>query len=896
MADFNAIAKRWQARWEKEDIFHTDLDGARPKFYCLEMFPYPSAYGLHMGHSRNYTMGDVVARYKRMQGFDVLYPMGYDAFGLPAENAAIKSKTHPKAYTDKAIASISKQQRELGNSYDWSRMVVTCRPEYYRWNQWFFLQFHKRGLVYRKEAPINWCPGCQTVLANEQVKDGRCWRCDSVVEIKDLEQWFLKITEYADSLLEGLSDLQGWPERIRTMQEHWIGRSTGTHLEFELAGPDGRPTGERIPVFTTRPDTLMGVTFITFAPEHPTVARLIRGAKDERKIREFIGKVVLSEKFTRAAEDKPKEGMPLGKHALHPITGERIPIYIANFVLMDYGTGCVMAVPAHDQRDYEFAVKHSIPIKQVIAPPEDEEITPNAAYTGEGTLINSGQFDGLDTETAKRRITEELQRRGKGRFTTQYKIRDWLISRQRYWGTPIPMVYCDACGVVPVPEHELPVILPEEVQFTGVGNPLKNSPSFVDTACPACGAPARRETDTMDTFFDSSWYFLRYLSPNMEERPFDSAVVNRALPVDQYIGGAEHAVMHLLYARFFTRVLHDMGLVRVKEPFTNLFNQGMVTKDGMKMSKSYGNVITQDEIAQQYGIDTARLFLMFVSSPESELEWSDEGIQGAYRFLNKVFALVEGLGARRKDTGTRDVLVESKRNACVKETTEHLDAFRLNKAVLSIMEFANTAIKYAGEVSEGQYRAGLDTLARLLLPFTPHLAEEIWERLGNETFLSLESWPLFDESKLDARAEADAEFIEETLSAVRRTLTTKKVDSPTRIELILAEQWKYDFVPAFRRLFAAVKDSKEIAERLVKELPMADAAAVTQLAFAVYKNMKLLPLSDRAREDEVALLEEAARRVKEEFACDVGLTTDPLSSSDPKAKNGLPGRPAVSVR
>ncbi|HIH24043.1 TPA: leucine--tRNA ligase, partial [Candidatus Woesearchaeota archaeon] len=859
----------------------------------LEMFPYPSAYGLHMGHSRNYTMGDVIARYKRMQGFDVLYPMGYDAFGLPAENAAIKNKTHPKTYTDNAIASISKQQRELGSSYDWERMVVTCRPEYYKWNQWFFIQFYKRGLAYRKEAPINWCPKCATVLANEQVKDGKCWRCDSVVEPKNLEQWFLKITEYADVLLEGLSELQGWPEKIRIMQENWIGKSTGVDIHFKLE-EHGKP-GMVLPAFTTRCDTIFSVTFLAIAPEHPLIETLVKGSEHAQGAKEFCARMKRQSIIDRTNEEKEKEGFFTGRHAINPVNNERIPIYIANFAVM-YGSGIVMC-DAHDKRDFRFARKYDIPLKFVISPTGEPTDTKNHhdALTDDGILFGSGTFSGISNRDALPLMAEWLEKEGLGKRTYNYKIRDWLISRQRYWGTPIPMVYCDACGVVPVPEADLPVLLPEDVQFTGEGNPLKTSEAFVNTECPKCKAPARRETDTMDTFMDSSWYFLRYPSPNTMGEPFDSDIVNRALPVDQYIGGAEHAVMHLLYARFFTRVLHDMGLVKVKEPFTHLFNQGMVTKDGNKMSKSYGNVVAQDEIAQNYGIDTARLFLMFVSSPESELEWSDEGIQCAYRFLNKVYGLVEALETRQPKSDSRDALLESKRNVCIRDTTAHLDTFRLNKAVMSVMEFANTIIKYQDDVSPGQYRSCLDTLARLLLPFTPHIAEEMWARLGNETFLSLDAWPAADASRMDARAEAAAEFVEETISGVRRTLSAKKIDSPNRIELFMAESWKYDFVPAFKRLFATVKNPKEIADRLVKEVASADPAAITQLTFAVYKNMKLLPVVDMSRDDELPLLHEVIARLKDEFGCDVILTVDATSSSDSRAKNGLPGKPAISV-
>jgi leucyl-tRNA synthetase len=1020
MADFHALAQKWQKKWADAQLFKFDEHSTRPKFYCLEMFPYPSGYGLHMGHARNYTMGDVIARFKRMQGYNVLYPMGYDAFGLPAENAAIKNKTHPLIYTQNSMAAFTRQLNELGNSYDWSRTLATCDPEYYRWNQWFFLQFYKRGLVEKRKAPINWCPSCQTVLANEQVEKGKCWRCGSIVVVKDLEQWFVKITNYAEDLLQGLGELQGWPEKIRTMQENWIGKSTGTLLEFEVR--DGKP----IQVFTTRPDTLYGVTFLVFAPEHPRVLELV-DKKHEAAVKEFINKVVLTEKFTRAAEDKPKEGMFIGAHAIHPLTGEEIPIYIANFVLPDYGTGCVMAVPAHDERDWDFAQKYGLPIKQVVMPrygeprpdaefrktvaavvmrkdgkilalkwkkfpwisipiggvdegetPEtaaerevleetgyrakavkklglesemhffadnknvwrhrldqpvllelvdehkvrvdDEEsarhesfwLTPqelmtqmtheynlnglkhllknNGAYTGVGYLVNSGKFNGMKTEEAKHAITKELEHQQNGKATTQYKIRDWLISRQRYWGTPIPIVYCEKCGVVPVPEHELPVRLPEDVEFTGEGNPLLTSHSLLHTRCPTCGGDARRETDTMDTFVDSSWYFLRYCNPHDDKEPFNTALVNKLLPVDQYIGGAEHAVMHLLYARFFTRVLYDMKLVSFKEPFKNLFNQGTVTKDGAKMSKSVGNIVTQDEIAEKYGIDTGRFFLMFVASPESELEWSDEGVEGSYRFLNRVFNLLDDQHTSR--SAEKDKLLESKRHRCIKETTRYLDSFELNKALIVIMEFANALVKHKGEISEKEFRISLNTLAHMLLPFTPHLAEEMNERLGGHTFLSASSWPLAEENKISERIELDEEYMEEIAANIRKNMNAKNIKQLQSITLYQAENWKYVFVQHFRTLFERFKNPGEIVTEL-RKVPELESHQedVMKLSQAVVKNMKILPLVDRTKEEEHVLLQQTAKMLERMFSTTVHLGSH--ASEDPKAKNGLPGKPAV---
>ena len=884
MPDFHAMAQEWQRRWAAAGLFRMDHGSQKPKFYCLEMFPYPSSYGLHVGHARNYTMGDVIARYKRMRGFEVLYPMGYDAFGLPAENAAIKSRTHPAEYTKEAIASISRQQRELGNSYDWSRMIATCEPEYYRWNQWIFLKMLERGLAYRKKAPVNWCPSCRTVLANEQVKDGGCWRCGAKAEVKDLEQWFLRITAYADELLAGIGTLTGWPDRIRAMQTNWIGRSEGTLIDFGIEGRD-----EKVAVFTTRPDTLFGVTMLTFAPEHPLVMELIKGNKDEAEIKTFINSVVFEEKFSRAAADKPKEGRFTGSYAIHPLTGERIPIWIANFVLMEYGTGCVMGVPAHDQRDYDFAMKHGIPIKQVVKP--RGEAPHGAAYEDDGTLITSGAFDGKTSDEAKGAITAELKKLRKGGQTVQYKLRDWLISRQRYWGTPIPVVYCDSCGIVPVKEPDLPVKLPMGVAFTGEGNPLLTNDSFLNVACPKCGNPARRETDTMDTFFDSSWYFLRFCSPHEKDAPFDAAAVRKLMPVDQYIGGAEHAVLHLLYARFFTRVLRDLGLVDLDEPFTRLFNQGMVTKDGAKMSKSHGNVVSQDEIAKKYGIDTARFFLMFVASPESDLEWSDEGIEGAHRFIWRVHSLVERLGSA--GDGSKDRLIASVRNACVRDATLHLDSFALNKCLIGVMEFVNALAKHADSLSDAAFRESLRTLALLLAPYTPHLSESVWERLGEDGFISVAQWPSSDESAIDDRAQADQDYIDGIVANARRQIQANGLP-PGGIMLYPAEPWKHAFVPKFRELFRSVKDPRDIAERLAGDAELsAHAVDVKPLAFSVFKNQKLLPLADRTHEEEIGLLGSALGAIAKEIGCDVRVGSP--SDDDPRARNGLPGRPALSL-
>ncbi|MEK6849541.1 MAG: leucine--tRNA ligase, partial [Nanoarchaeota archaeon] len=580
----SVIVPKWQKKWAEAKLFDTSDKSKKPKFYNLEMFPYPSASGLHMGHVRNYSIGDTIARYKRMRGFNVLYPMGFDAFGLPAENAAIKNKTHPRLYTEKAITSLTNSMKRLGLSYDWNKTLATCYPEYYRWNQLFFLRFLEKGLAYRKTAPINWCPSCKTVLANEQVTDNRCWRCESTVEIKDLEQWFFRITKYAEELLDGVDSLN-WPDRIKTMQRNWIGKSVGTQIDWMV-----KDSNTKLTVFTTRPDTVFGVSCLVIAPEHPIVQELVKGKPIAKEVDRFVNNVLLQEKFSRASESKEKEGMFIECYAVHPFTGKDVPVYIANFVLMDYGTGIIMAVPAHDTRDYDFAKKYSLPIVQVIKPAKEQKLP----FVDEGTLIDSGEFTGVASETARASITKSLTQKKIGRATTNYKIRDWLLSRQRYWGTPIPIVYCAKCGIVPVPEKDLPILLPEKAEFTGQGDPLANTPEFVNTHCPKCKGPAKRETDTMDTFVDSAWYYLRYTSPKELKQPFDKDAVKYWMPVNQYIGGAEHAVSHLLFARFFCKALRDLGFIDIDEPFQSLVNQGMVCKDGAKMSKSPGHVVAQE--------------------------------------------------------------------------------------------------------------------------------------------------------------------------------------------------------------------------------------------------------------------------------------------------------------
>ncbi len=781
------IEKRWQERWQKEDAFSVERDASKEKFYLLEMFPYPSGR-IHMGHVRNYSIGDVLARFLRMRGYNVLHPMGWDAFGLPAENAAINHGIHPARWTEENIAYMRTQLKRMGFSYDWHREISTCTPRYYRWNQYLFLKLYEKGLAYRKESLVNWCPSCSTVLANEQTEEGRCWRCESVVEKKVLMQWFLKITEYAEELLQDTYRLSGWPEKVLVMQRNWIGKSTGAEVDFPVKDSD-----KKIKIFTTRPDTLYGVTFMSLAPEHPLAAELTSPERRE-EVEGFIKQV--SSLTTRDREASCKEGVFTGSYCINPLTGEAVPIYVANFVLMEYGTGAVMAVPAHDQRDFEFARQYGLPIKVVIHPPE-RELNPDGmeeAYTEPGVMKDSGPFTGLPSEEAKEKIVEMLEELRMGKKTVNYKLKDWGISRQRYWGCPIPIVYCEGCGTVPLPYQELPVILPLDVNLTGRGlSPLKGH-SFVNTTCPRCGRDAQRETDTMDTFVDSSWYFLRFTSPHTEDAPFKREDASYWMPVDQYIGGIEHAVLHLLYARFFTKAMRDMGLADIDEPFKNLLTQGMVCKetkrcpecgylsddecqDGRckhcgreyatgaveKMSKSKKNTVDPDSIIERYGADTTRLFTLFAAPPERDLEWSEEGVEGGYRFLNRVWRLVtEHLplikdvepyrGGERLDGPLEEIRHMTHRT--IKKVSEDMERrFHFNTAISAIMELVNSLYLWNRDKEDEPARMvlkeALQTVVALLSPFAPHIAEELWEKMGNTTPLYRTAWPEYDPKAIE---------------------------------------------------------------------------------------------------------------------------------------------------
>ncbi|NDV26602.1 leucine--tRNA ligase [Desulfovibrio sp. JC010] len=810
------IENKWQKEWTEKGAFDVEADESRPKYYVLEMFPYPSGK-IHMGHVRNYSIGDVVARYKRMKGFNVLHPMGWDAFGLPAENAAIKHNTHPAEWTYANIDDMRTQLKRLGYSYDWRRELATCHPGYYKWEQQFFLKFLEKGLVYRKNSPVNWCETCHTVLANEQVEEGLCWRCDTEVIQKELSQWFMRITDYAEELLESLDGLEGgWPERVITMQRNWIGKSIGAELDFQVEDVD-----ETISVFTTRPDTLFGATFMSLAAEHPMVEKLIEGKGEADKVREFVTKVSNMDRIVRGADDLEKEGVFTGAYCINPLNGQKMPIYVANFVLMGYGTGAVMAVPAHDQRDFEFASKYDLP-KQVVIQPEGEALNVaemEEAYTAPGVLVNSGEFDGMQNEDAKGAIVDFLGKSGKGKKSVNYRLRDWNISRQRFWGSPIPVIYCDDCGIVPVPEQDLPVVLPEDAVMNEDGrSPLPDMESFHKVACPKCGKMAQRETDTMDTFVESSWYFMRYTDSRKADAPFDSNSLEYWSPVDQYIGGIEHAILHLLYARFFTKILRDEGYTKLSEPFKNLLTQGMVLKDGAKMSKSKGNVVDPNAMINKYGADATRLFILFASPPEKDLEWSDQGLEGAHRFLNRIWRLAEEFEGKLSATGacakpSMDLSSDAKKlrlkeHETVKRASRDMEnKFQFNTVIAATMELVNEIYSLKDKLMESEdgrfaLSSAYSTVLTVLSPIAPHICEELWAAMGYEGYIAEAAWPEHDEAalvtdeiliiiqvngkmrgKLSVPAAASKEEIEKT--ALAHENVTKHTDGKTVRKVIV---------------------------------------------------------------------------------------------------------------
>jgi len=791
VADYNPqeIEAKWQKRWAEARVFETEADPAKPKYYVLEMLPYPSGT-MHMGHMRNYAIGDVVARVKRMRGFNVIHPMGWDAFGLPAENAAIKNNTHPRVWTNNNIAEFQRTLRRFGFSYDWRREISTCEPEYYRWNQWFFLRMLERGLAYRKKSRVNWCPKCCTVLANEQVVNGGyCWRHeDTLVESRELEQWFLKTTAYADQLVDDLKQLEStWPERVITMQRNWIGRSQGAKLKFAVADVPGAPP---IEIFTTRIDTIYGATAIILAAAHPLVAKLLEGSPNRAEAQSQLGQMKQSSVKTEDLATAEKVGFFTGRHATNPFNGEKIPIWVGNFVLMEYGTGAIMAVPAHDQRDFEFCRKYGLPIRVVIQPSigeplVEEKMTVAFDEHQNGKLVNSGAFNGLSPDEAIAKMTAFAEKKGFGHGEIVFRLRDWGISRQRYWGTPIPVVYCPDHGLQAVQDKDLPVLLPPNPKLTGEGeSPLASTPEFVNTTCPKCGGPARRETDTMDTFVDSSWYFYRYCDPHNNKAPFDSAKVAYWFPIDQYIGGITHAILHLLYSRFWCKVMRDLRLVNHNEPITRLFTQGMVQKGGVAMSKSRGNVVGAIDMAEKYGADTGRLYTLFAAPPEKDLEWSEESIEGSWRFLNRVFRLVDKHAGAIRGTqnwnfdpkGMSDKerdLIRVTYQTMLRVTQDFEKRWHFNSAIAQIMELTNEI--YLAEPLENGVRPEirkevLQILTLLLAPMTPHIAEEMWEMLGNQNGLWNAAWPVLIDEQLELAKDNEVEIPVQVNGRVRSTL------------------------------------------------------------------------------------------------------------------------------
>ncbi len=876
--DFNEIERKWQKKWADAGIFKATEDPKKEKYYVLEMFPYPSGDGLHMGHTFNYVLGDIYSRFRRMNGFNVLYPMGYDSFGLPAENAAIEANVHPKKYTDRAISNFIMQQKSMGLSYDWDRVVSTCTPEYYRWNQYFFLKFMEKRLVYRETATVNWCPDCDTVLANEQVHDGKCWRhTDTEVDHKALEQWFIRTTAYAEELLDCIDGLK-WPERIKLMQHNWIGKSHGVTLKFDIVDEESNKI-DVIETFTTRMDTVYGITYLVLAAEHPKVLEYVKGTDREKEVMDFVREVKKQSMIERTAEGKEKQGRFLGKYFINPFTEEKCPLWVADYALYDYGTGAVMAVPTHDQRDFEFTKKYDLPMRVVISP--DFELNVDRmvrAYTADGVMVNSKEFDGMPNMDAMEKMADLAEEKGWGRRDVNYKLKDWLISRQRYWGTPIPVIHCTDCGAVPVPEKDLPVLLPEDVEF-GKGNPLESSAEFFNTECPKCGKKAKRETDTMDTFFDSSWYFLRYCDSMNDSGPFDKKTVDYWMNVDQYIGGAEHACMHLIYARFFTKALRDMGFLKFDEPFERLFNQGMVHgEDGHVMSKSRGNVVNPTDMIEKYSADALRFFLVSIATPNKDFSWSDKALESCSKFTEKVFDHISKI-----KIGKSSEKIESKLHKTIREVTDDIENFGYNYALIKLRALFNS-------FGDEESKETVESFLKMLHPFCPHMTEELWEMLGNEPFLSLEKWPSFDESKIDEKMDIIEEFQKQVTQDIRSILDLvgKK---PEKITIFVSPGWKYTVYNTAltnretpKAIISAVMQDEEVRKR-GKE----GAKYVQGLA----KNIaRLGPVLEK--EDEVNALEECIETLEEEFKCKVEIIEAEESKVE-KAGQAAPGKPAIYV-
>ncbi|MFX1374987.1 MAG: leucine--tRNA ligase [Promethearchaeota archaeon] len=924
--DAQQIEIKWQQKWKKDKIFEVKVDPRKEKYYVLEMYPYPSGK-LHMGHLRNYTIGDCYARFKRMNNYNVIYPMGYDSFGMPAENAAIDHGVNPEEWTNKNIETMKDQQKRIGLSYDWTREIYSHNPHFYKWDQWFFLKMLEKNLAYKQESYVNWCPKCVTVLANEQAQGGRCWRCNSIVDQKFLSQWFLKIRDYAEELLEGLNIVE-WPDKVKIMQRNWIGRSEGSIIRFPIVGED-----RTVDIFTTRPDTLYGVTFMVFAPEHPWVYEWVKDTKYEEGYKELYKEVMHQDKFERTDIEIEKKGMFIGKYAIDPVTNEEVPIYIGNFVIYEYGAGAVMAVPAHDQRDFEFAKEYGIPIRIVIQP-HDYELDVDRmtrAYESDGILVNSEEFNGMENRSAIDAITEKLDKLGMGHATINYKLRDWGISRQRYWGCPIPVVYCDDCGTVPVPYDDLPVYLPKDVKFTGAGNPLETSESFINTKCPKCGKEAKRETDTMDTFVDSSWYFFAFCDPPSVETdlPYNKDIVNYWGNVDQYIGGIEHAIMHLIYARFFTKVTRDIGLHKFDEPFQSLLTQGMINKihpycsncnaflmkadleqmkckicgttdliqKSVKMSKSYGNTVDPGEIIEKYGADAARFFILFGASPSSGLEWSEEGVDYAYRFIKNTFALVtEPPDIIREEQNIRDTLIQYYLNKTIKELTENMKNIAIRNAVNNIIQFTSEFGKYKSEgIYKEIYKECIENLVLLLHPIAPHMTEEIWENLGKKGYASLATWPSYNQELLSEESDYKWKLMNNILEDINNIKTIMRKEDLGTISLIIADHWKLKFYNVLMNLLEETKEQGKIMKTLMqdKDLKMY-SKQIGKIVSRIIGNIGKFPKYSISSDDEFQFFNEIKPIIEKKYNCTVKIVFE-KDSKEQKASQSLPGKPAIVI-
>ena len=922
--DPQKIEKKWQEKWDKDKIFQVKEE-KKEKYYVLEMYPYPSGK-LHMGHLRNYTIGDCFARFKRMNGYNVLYPMGYDSFGMPAENAAIDHGANPEVWTNNNIEAMKEQQKRIGLSYDWTREIYSHDPNYYKWDQWFFLKMLEKDLAYREESYVNWCNKCVTVLANEQAQGGKCWRCNNEVEQKFLTQWFLRIRNYADELLDGLNIVE-WPEKVKIMQRNWIGRSEGSIIKFPIVGEN-----KTIDIFTTRPDTLYGVTFMIFAPEHPWVRAWVSRTEFEGEFEALYNEIMKEDKFKRTDIEVEKKGMFIGKYCINPITNEEVPIYIGNFVIYEYGAGAVMAVPAHDQRDFEFAKKFDIPIRIVIQP-FDYEIAlekMTRAYEADGILVNSEEFNGMENRNAINAITEKLNEKDLGHETINYKLRDWGISRQRYWGCPIPIIHCNNCGIVPVPYKDLPVLLPKDVKFIGSGNPLETSEKFVNTKCPKCGKQAKRETDTMDTFIDSSWYFFAFCDPPKESEavPYNKDIVNYWGNVDQYIGGIEHAVMHLIYARFFTKIARDLGLHKFDEPFQRLLTQGMINKahpycpkcdafamkaemqdktckrcgtkyvlKSVKMSKSYGNTIDPGEIMGKYGADAARFFILFGASPSSGLEWSDEGVGFANKFMKNTFQLLtEKPSTYREKRNVRDTMIQYILNKTVKENTENLNKIAIRNAVNTLIQFFSELNKYKGEgVIKEIYEECLEKFALLLHPITPHITEEIWELMGKKGYLSLASWPSYNEDLITTENEFKLKLMNNTIDSINQIKLIVKKEKINNILIIIADEWKYKFYSILISLIDKTKDQGEIMKNIMQEKDFKPySKIISQVVAKILKNVGKFSKSILSPKEEFNFFNEIKFIIEKKYNCTAEILIE-KDSKESKATQALPGRPALII-